>query len=178
MSRKASVAQFKRVKIFLTDVDGVLTNATVHLNGKTEFKQFNIQDGMGLRLLQHVGIPVGWVSNRKSDATTARAKELKVDYLWQKSKPKVAAVESILKKAKLGWGDACFMSDDINDLAVLRRVGLPIAVSNAVAEVLKVSHYTTEMRGGDGAVREVCDRILKAQGYWDGLIQRLSGNDI
>ena len=178
MSKKASVTQFKQVKIFLTDVDGVLTNASVHLNGKTEFKQFNIQDGMGLRLLQHVGIPVGWVSNRKSDATTARAKELKIDFLWQKSKPKVAAVESILKKAKLGWGDACFMSDDINDLAVLRRVGLPIAVSNAVAEVLKVSHYTTKKRGGDGAVREVCDRILKAQGYWNGIIQRLSGNDI
>ena len=64
MSRKATAAHFKRVKIFLTDVDGVLTNATVFMNGKTEFKQFNIQDGMGLRLLQHVGIPVGWVSNR------------------------------------------------------------------------------------------------------------------
>ena len=115
MSRKATAAQFKRVKIFLTDVDGVLTNATVMLNGKTEFKQFNIQDGMGLRLLQHVGIPVGWVTNRKSAATTARAKELKVDYLWQKSLPKVAAVETILKKAKLTWADACFMSDDIND---------------------------------------------------------------
>ena len=100
MSRKATVAQFRRVKIFLTDVDGVLTNATVLLDGKTEFKQFNIQDGMGLRLLQHLGIPVGWVSNRKSSATSARARELKVDYLWQKSLPKVAAVESILKKAK------------------------------------------------------------------------------
>ena len=76
MSAKATTAMFKRVKIFLTDVDGVLTNATVVLDGKTEFKQFNIQDGMGMRLLQHVGIPVGWVSNRESAATTARAKEL------------------------------------------------------------------------------------------------------
>ena len=94
--KKATTVQFKRVKIFLTDVDGVLTNAAVILDGKTEFKQFNIQDGMGMRLLQHVGIRVGWVSNRKSAATTARAKELKVDFLWQKPQPKVAAVEVML----------------------------------------------------------------------------------
>ena len=173
MSRKATAAQFKRVKIFLTDVDGVLTNATVMLNGKTEFKQFNIQDGMGLRLLQHVGIPVAWVSNRKSAATTARAKELKVDYLWQKSLPKVAAVEAILKKAKLTWADACFMSDDINDLAVLQRVGLPIAVANARTDVKTAAKYTTKAKGGEGAVREVCDKIIRAQGKWSAIISRL-----
>jgi len=174
MSRKATVAQFRRVKIFLTDVDGVLTNATVLLDGKTEFKQFNIQDGMGLRLLQHLGIPVGWVSNRKSSATSARARELKVDYLWQKSLPKVAAVESILKKAKLSWEDACFMSDDINDLAVLNRVGLPIAVANARQEIKALAKYVTKADGGQGAVREVCDKIIDANGKWPRVIQELS----
>ena len=174
MSRKATVAQFRRVKIFLTDVDGVLTNATVWLDGKTEFKQFNIQDGMGLRLLQHLGIPVGWVSNRKSSATSARARELKVDYLWQKSLPKVAAVESILKKAKLSWEEACFMSDDINDLAVLDRVGLPIAVANARQEVKALAKYVTKAHGGQGAVREVCDKIIDAKGKWPRVIQELS----
>ena len=174
MSRKATVAQFRRVKIFLTDVDGVLTNATVLLDGKTEFKQFNIQDGMGLRLLQHLGIPVGWVSNRKSSATSARARELKVDYLWQKSLPKVAAVESILKKAKLSWEEACFMSDDINDLAVLNRVGLPIAVANARQEVKALAKYVTKADGGQGAVREVCDKIIDANGKWPRVIQELS----
>jgi len=174
MSRKATVAQFRRVKIFLTDVDGVLTNATVWLDGKTEFKQFNIQDGMGLRLLQHLGIPVGWVSNRKSLATSVRAKELKVDYLWQKSLPKVAAVESILKKAKLSWEEACFMSDDINDLAVLNRVGLPIAVANARQEIKALAKYVTKADGGQGAVREVCDKIIDANGKWHRVIQELS----
>ena len=130
-----------------------------HVEWQTEFKQFNIQDGMGLRLLQHVGIPVGWVSNRKSAATTARAKELKVDYLWQKSLPKVAAVETILKKAKLTWADACFMSDDINDLAVLQRVGLPIAVANARTDVKTAAKYTTKAKGGEGAVREFVIRL-------------------
>jgi 3-deoxy-D-manno-octulosonate 8-phosphate phosphatase (KDO 8-P phosphatase) len=176
-SKKATAAQFRRVKIFLTDVDGVLTDGGVYVGKGGEFKRFNILDGMGLRLLKHVGIPVGWVSNRKSVATTARAKELKVDYLWQKSLPKVAAVEAILKKAKLTWGDACFLSDDLNDLNVLRRVGLPIAVANAVAEVKNVAHYTTNACGGDGAVREVCDRIIKSQGLWNGLVRKLSGLD-
>ena len=173
MSKSNLTAMFKRVKIFITDVDGVLTNSAVLLSGKTEFKQFNIQDGMGLRLLQHTGIPVGWVSNRQSAATTARAKELKVDYLWQKSLPKVAAVESILKNAKLKWVDACFMSDDINDLAVLDRVGFPIAVANARADVKKMAKYITKAKGGDGAVREVCDKIIRAQGKWSAIITRL-----
>ena len=126
-----------------------------------------------MRLLQHVGIPVGWVSNRKSAATKARAKELKVDFLWQKSLPKVAAVEGILKKAKLTWADACFMSDDINDLAVLDRVGLPIAVGNAMPDVKRAANYVTTATGGQGAVREVCEKILRAQGHMPAIIKRL-----
>ncbi|MBL67220.1 MAG: hypothetical protein CMO74_02020 [Verrucomicrobiales bacterium] len=168
---------FKNVGIFLCDVDGVLTDAGVYLGTGGEFKRFNIQDGMGLRMLQKCGVPVGWVSNRASVATAERAKELKVDFLWQKSASKVEAVEGILKKAGLGWADACFVSDDVNDLAVLRRVGLPIAVANAVAEVRKVAHYTTKVRGGEGAVREVCEKILKAHGRWNGLVRKLSGLD-
>ena len=173
MSRKATTAQFKRVKIFLTDVDGVLTDGTVTIGGRGESKRFNIRDGMGLRLLQHVGIPVGWVSNRHSAATTARAKELKVDYLWQDKLPKFAAIEAILKKAKLSWADACYVSDDINDLAVLARVGLPVAVANAQPEVRRAAKFTTRTRGGDGAVREVCDRIIRAHGKWNAVIARL-----
>ena len=110
---------------------------------------------------------------RKSAATTARANELKVDYLWQKSMPKVAAVDSILQKAKLKWVDACFMSDDINDLAVLDRVGLPIAVANARQDVKKMAKYITMANGGHGAVREVCDKIIRAQGKWNAVITRL-----
>ena len=174
MSKKPA---FKRVKIFLCDVDGVLTDAGVFVGARTEFKRFNIQDGMGLRMLQVCGISVGWVSNRASPATTKRARELKVDYLWQKSTSKVDGVASILRKAKLDWSDACFMSDDMNDLAVLRRVGLPIAVANAVAEVKKVAHYTTKAHGGDGAVREVCERVIKARNMWHVWVRKLSGFD-
>ena len=168
---------FKRVKIFLCDVDGVLTDGGVFIGKGGEFKEFNILDGMGLRMLQKCGLPVGWISNRESPATTKRARELKVDFLWQKQARKDDAVADILKKAKLSWADACYVSDDVNDLAVLRRVGLPIAVANAVAEVKKVAHYTTKARGGDGAVRETCDRIIKSQGLWNGLVRKLSGLD-
>ena len=168
---------FKRVKIFLCDVDGVLTDAGVFVGGREEFKRFNIRDGMGMRMLQSCGIPVGWVSNRASAATAKRAKELNVDYLWQKPSSKLKGVTSILKKAKLDWPDACFMSDDMNDLAVLHRVGLPIAVANAVAEVKKVAHYTTKARGGDGAVREACERVIKTQNMWHGLVRELSRLD-
>ena len=168
---------FKRVKIFLCDVDGVLTDAGVYVGGREEFKRFNIQDGMGLRMLLACGIPVGWVSNRASPATTKRARELKVDYLWQKSASKVDGVAFILRKAKLDWADACFVSDDMNDLPVLHRIGLPVAVANAVAEVQKLAQYTTRARGGGGAVREVCEGIIKAQGNWDELVQKLSRFD-
>ena len=177
MSGKATAAQFKRVKIFLTDVDGVLTDGGVFVGKGGEFKRFNILDGMGMRLLQHLGIPVGWVSNRESAATTARAKELKVDYLWQKSLPKVAAIEVILKKAKLTWADACYVSDDINDLAVLIRVGLPVAVGDARAEVKRAARYVTKANGGNGAVREVCDKIIRAHGKWNMVIERLKQAD-
>jgi 3-deoxy-D-manno-octulosonate 8-phosphate phosphatase (KDO 8-P phosphatase) len=166
---------FKRVKIFLCDVDGVLTDAGVFIGAREEFKCFNIQDGMGLRMLRACGMPVGWVSNRASPATAKRAKELRVDYLWQKPSSKIDGVASVLRKAKLDWSDACFMSDDMNDLAVMRRVGLPIAVANAVAEVKKVAQYTTKAHGGDGAVREVCEKLIKAQNMWHGLVRKLSG---
>ena len=174
MSKRSA---FKRVKIFLCDVDGVLTDAGVFVGARTEFKRFNIQDGMGLRMLQVCDIPVGWVSNRASPATTKRARELKVDYLWQKPSSKVDGVASILRKAKLDWSDACFMSDDMNDLAVLRRVGLPIAVANAVAEVKKVAHYTTKAGGGDGAVREICDKLIRARRKWCAVIKHLNNSE-
>ena len=179
MSRHATTAaRLGRVKIFLCDVDGVMTDGTVFIGGRGEFKRFHVRDGMGLKLLQRAGIPVGWVSNRASAATSRRAKELGVEYLWQKKAPKVDAVATILNKAGLDWADACFVGDDVNDLAVLRRVGLAVAVANAVAEVRKVAHYVTQADGGQGAVREVCERILRAQRRWPEVVRKLTGEDV
>src|SRR5687767_6147144 len=119
--------RFKRVKLFLCDVDGILTDGGIYMGLENEFKRFNIQDGLGLRLLQAVGIKVGWISNRSSYATTNRANDLKVDFLHQSEGNKVAAVEEILSKTGLGWADISYMGDDVVDLGVLHRAGLAIS---------------------------------------------------
>jgi len=163
-------SRLKRVKLFLCDVDGVLTDASVFVGGKTEFKRFHIQDGLGLRLLARCGIRSGWVSNRPSAATTQRAVELKVDYLSQDKGRKVEAVEAILKEARIAWEDTCFMGDDIVDLGVLRRAGLAAVPANGIREAKALAHYVTRREGGHGAVREVIQLILEAQGHWKKLV--------
>jgi 3-deoxy-D-manno-octulosonate 8-phosphate phosphatase (KDO 8-P phosphatase) len=171
---KSLQARLSRVKILLCDVDGVLTNATVLIGDGREFKQFHIQDGLGLRLLQKCGIQVGWVSNRPSTATRQRAEELKVDYLFQDKGSKVQAVESILSKAGLGWDEVCYMGDDVVDLGALKRAGTAVAVSNAIDEAKALAHYVTKTEGGHGAVREVVTLILKAQNKWTPLVREFS----
>jgi 3-deoxy-D-manno-octulosonate 8-phosphate phosphatase (KDO 8-P phosphatase) len=159
------------VKLFLCDVDGVLTDGTVIIGQDSETKRFNIQDGLGMRLLQRSGILIGWVSNRPSFATTQRAKELQIDYVYQRDGVKVEAAEVILRQAGVQWNEVCYMGDDIVDLGVLRRAGLAVAVANALAEAKAVSDYVTKYSGGFGAVREVVELILKAQGKWAGLVE-------
>jgi 3-deoxy-D-manno-octulosonate 8-phosphate phosphatase (KDO 8-P phosphatase) len=168
---QATLARFARVKLFLCDVDGVLTDASVYIGEGVELKRFNILDGLGLRLLQHEGIEVGWVSNRPSPATRIRAKELKVDHLCQqKGGSKVTVVEALLSKTGLSWADICYVGDDIVDLGVLKRAGVAVAVANAIAEVKAIAHYITRAGGGHGAVRECVELILKSQGKWPKVV--------
>jgi 3-deoxy-D-manno-octulosonate 8-phosphate phosphatase (KDO 8-P phosphatase) len=153
-------------------VDGVLTDGSIFIGGAQEIKRFNIQDGLGLVFLRRAGIKTGWVSSRPSLATTRRARELKIDFLVQQKDhlSKVSAVENLLRRTKLGWNAVCFVGDDVVDLGPLQRAGVAIAVANAVREVKAVAHYVTRAAGGHGAVREVVEMILKAQGKWDSLI--------
>lgn len=171
---KALAAKMTRVKLFLCDVDGVLTNATVFIGDGREFKEFHVRDGLGLRLLQRGGIKVGWISNRPSTATQQRADELKVDFLYQAQGSKVDAVEAILKRAGLDWDDVCYMGDDVVDLGALRRAGLAIGVPSAIDEVKDLADYVTIAEGGQGAVREVVGLILKAQNKWQRLVLEYS----
>lgn len=161
----------KRIKLLLCDVDGVLTDASVFVGGETEIKQFNIHDGLGLVTLRHEGIKVGWVSSRPSAATERRARELKVDFLHQEKSSKVAVVERLIGQTGFGWKEICYMGDDIVDLGVLKRVGVAIAVPNATAEAKAAADYVTKAAGGHGAVREVVELILKAQGKWEGVVR-------
>ena len=175
LSKAAQTKRLKAIRLFLCDVDGVLTDGTITMGNGVELKRFSIQDGLGLRLLQKEGIKVGWISNRPSSATIERAKDLKVDYLHQqKSGTKTQAAEDMMKQAGVTWEQVCYMGDDIVDLAVLKRAGFAAAVANAIAEAKDVAHYVTKAHGGNGAVREVCELILKAQGFWKPLVDEYS----
>jgi 3-deoxy-D-manno-octulosonate 8-phosphate phosphatase (KDO 8-P phosphatase) len=174
LSKTALTTRLKAVKLFLCDVDGILTDASVHMGDAGEMKRFNIQDGLGLRLLQHEGIKVGWISNRPSYSTTQRALDLKVDFLYQADGHKVEAAQNILEKAGLDWKDCSYMGDDIVDIGLLKRAGLAISVPNAIPEARRAAHYVTTASGGEGAVREVVHMILKAQKKWDTLVARFS----
>jgi 3-deoxy-D-manno-octulosonate 8-phosphate phosphatase (KDO 8-P phosphatase) len=166
----ALTARLKRIKLFLCDVDGVLTDASIYVGGEREVKRFDIQDGLGLVVLRRTGIKVGWISSRPSPATEARALELKIDFLVQTKKQKVVAVENLLARTGLNWEQVCYLGDDVVDLGAIKRAGVGVAVANAVAEAKQTARYVTAKSGGHGAVREVVELILKAQGLWAPLI--------
>jgi 3-deoxy-D-manno-octulosonate 8-phosphate phosphatase (KDO 8-P phosphatase) len=163
-------AALKRIRLFLCDVDGVLTDGSVFIGGAEEVKQFSIQDGLGLVKLRRAGFKVGWVSNRPSAATTLRARELKIDFLSQEKGSKVSVVERLLAQTGFRWEQVCYMGDDIVDLGVLKRAGVAVAVANGVAEARAAADYVTRAGGGHGAVREVVELILKAQNKWRGIV--------
>ena len=167
-------ARLARVKLLLCDVDGVLTDGRVFMGNGMEFKAFSIQDGLGLRLLQKAGVKIGWISARPSAVTTQRAEDLKVDFLIQDKGSKVAGAESLRAAHGFAWEDICFVGDDLVDLSLLRRVGVPVVVANAIPEAKSLAAYVTRAHGGHGAVREVAVMILKAQGKWRGIVEEFS----
>ena len=165
-----------RIKLFLCDVDGVLTDGSIFIGGEREFKRFNIRDGLGLVLARRAGLRVGWVSARPSLATKLRADELKIDFLVQQGDniSKTAAIENLLKQEGLSWSDVCFVGDDIIDLGPLTRAGLAVAVGDAVPEAKAAAHFTTKAVGGRGAVREAVELILRVQGKWTQFVKKYS----
>lgn len=161
----------KRIRLLGLDVDGVLTDNAVYLgsvNGeRAEFKRFDISDGLGIRVLQQSGMPVVWISGRESEATWHRATELRIDEVIQvRTAAKLPEMLALLERRSLAWEDVAFVGDDLADLPIMRRVGLPIAVANAVEEVRDCAAYVTRARGGEGAVREAIEAILRARGEW------------
>ncbi len=163
-------AALKRIRLLLCDVDGVLTDASVFIGGAKEIKHFSIRDGLGLVTLRRQGLKVGWISSRPSTATRRRARELKIDFLRQQKGSKVCAVERLLAQTGLYWDQVCYVGDDLVDLGVLKRAGVAVAVANAVEEAQAVADYVTQADGGHGAVREVVELILRAQGKWAQIV--------
>jgi 3-deoxy-D-manno-octulosonate 8-phosphate phosphatase (KDO 8-P phosphatase) len=153
-----------RIRLLLMDCDGVLTDGRIFLgSGGIELKSFHIRDGQGLVLLHHAGIRSGVISGRRSEALDSRATELGMTYVRQGSHNKLRDFAEIVQIARVEEKEVAFIADDIGDLPVMARSGLAVAVADAVPEVLQAAHYITQAPGGRGAVREVCDLLLKAQ---------------
>src|SRR5208283_4072603 len=164
-----------KIQLLLMDVDGVLTNGRLYnvpdAEGKmAETKGFDSQDGIGLQWLSWYGIPTGVISGRLSPATEERARQAKMKYVYQGHIEKIPILEEILADAGVDSSQVAYIGDDFTDVVIMRRVGLAIATANARAEVKQAAHHVTEKCGGDGAVREVVQLLLKAQGRWQEIL--------
>jgi 3-deoxy-D-manno-octulosonate 8-phosphate phosphatase (KDO 8-P phosphatase) len=163
----------RRVRLVIFDVDGVLTDGGVYLGGtaageKVEMKRFEITDGLGIRFLDRAGLLVAIVTGRVSEAVRLRAEELKIVECHQdRSASKLPVVRDLLERTGISWEETAFLADDLVDLPVLRRVGFPAAVANAVAEVKEIAIWTGNRAGGSGAAREFAEALLRARGEWE-----------
>jgi 3-deoxy-D-manno-octulosonate 8-phosphate phosphatase (KDO 8-P phosphatase) len=168
----------RRIKLFLMDVDGTLTDGSVNLislpgdGGVAEMKAFNSQDGAGLKLAHIMGIRTGFITGRKSPAVIQRAQELKVEFAYLGQETKMAAFNECLQKAGVREEETAYMGDDLPDMPVAQRAGLAVAVANAAAELKAVCHFVTNAKGGEGSAREIVELILKAQGRWEEAVPR------
>ena len=177
---KISPALKKRaanIQLLLMDVDGTMTDGSVTLLSQTdgtalEIKTFDAHDGQGLTLAQSAGLRTGCITGRESAALLRRAHEMKMEFIYMKQPVKIPAYEEILRKAGVVDSAVAYVGDDLPDIPLLRRVGLAVAVGDAVPEVKKAAHYTTKAVAGHGAIREAVEVILKAKGMWEAMIDK------
>lgn len=161
----------KKIKLLLLDVDGVLTDGRIIYDSKgRDSKFFDVHDGMGVYCLKKAGIKTILVTAKGSWAIRPRARDMQVEGVYQDISPKSAVLKKILNKYKVDIEELCFVGDDLVDLCLMKKVGLPIAVFNACPEIKQAASYITLKQGGRGAVREVAELILKAQGKWKEIL--------
>jgi 3-deoxy-D-manno-octulosonate 8-phosphate phosphatase (KDO 8-P phosphatase) len=161
----------RKVRVLLMDVDGTLTPGYVCLqtfpdSSVAEMKMFNAHDGAGVKLASIMGLRTGLITGRDSPANARRAREMGMEFVIQGQPKKLESYKAILIRAGVTDDEVAYIGDDLPDLPLLGRAGLAVAVADAVVEVKRVAHYITTLRGGEGAVREVVELILKAQGKW------------
>jgi 3-deoxy-D-manno-octulosonate 8-phosphate phosphatase (KDO 8-P phosphatase) len=160
-----------KIRVILLDVDGVLTDGKVQIHGDgTESKSFDIKDGIALVWAQRLGLTVGILSARASASTTQRAAQLGITLVYQGVASKIDTYDQIVGDLCVDDEQVAYMGDDVVDLAVLERVGLSTAPADAVDEVRSRVHWVSRRRGGDGAVRELIEMILRAQNLWEGVV--------
>ena len=166
-----------KIRLLLMDVDGVLTNGLIYnvpgADGDVfETKGFNSQDGIALQWLAWKGFQTGVITGRESQAVEVRAKQVGMTYVYQGHIEKVPILEEIMQRGGFALDELAYVGDDLTDVPILRRAGLAFATANARAEVKRCAHHVTAAAGGDGAVREIAEILLQAQGHWDGLLKK------
>ena len=166
-------ARAARVKLLILDVDGVLTDGRIIMDHEgREIKAFHVRDGHGLRLLREAGIEVAILTGRSSPVVQKRADDLGILWVRQGVHDKVGAYQEIAREAGITDEEACFVGDDLIDIPLLKRVGIPIVVGDGAPEAKRFARYVTRSCGGKGAVREVCNLLLQAQGKWETVLRR------
>src|SRR5436190_12653707 len=189
-----SKSRARKIKLFLFDVDGVLTDGKLYFlplnssdnrssngglnltsQGSLEFKGFHAHDGVAISLARVAGIKTGLITKRASETVAVRGRDLRLNHIRQGIQDKLAAFREILAQEKLSAAEACFLGDDVIDLPVMRNCGFAVAVANARDEVKKGAHYVTKHSGGDGALRDAVEFILKSQGRLKKVVEEYVG---
>lgn len=166
-----AIEKAKHVKLLILDVDGVLTDGSIYINDNgVQELAFNIQDGLGIKLLQQTGVKVAIITGRSSNVVKVRAELLKIEHVYQGNVNKRLAFQELKEKLQLSNEQIAYVGDDLPDLPLLQQVGLSIAVANARDYIKQQTHWQTTAIGGKGAVREVCELIMRAQGTWQSIL--------
>jgi 3-deoxy-D-manno-octulosonate 8-phosphate phosphatase (KDO 8-P phosphatase) len=170
---REEIRKAKDVRLLILDVDGVLTDGKIiYTDGGEEIKSFNVKDGHGLKLLMRAGIEVAVITGRRSRVVEHRCKDLGISCVFQGCKDKIEAYHRLLKEKNLTDDEVGFVGDDLTDIPVLERVGFSATVADGTEEVKQRVHYVARAKGGEGAVREICEAICKLQNKWDEVTQR------
>ncbi len=164
--------RLKNIRLILSDVDGVLTDGGITFDNQgIEIKRFHVRDGLGIKLWQKAGGEFGLLTTRSSHVVKVRAAELGIELIRQGFSDKLLIAQQIIDERSLDFEQVCYIGDDLADLGVLGHVGLAVAVADAVEEVRAAAHVVTKLPGGQGAMRELIEMILKSQGTWNDLVR-------
>ncbi|MCF7792212.1 MAG: HAD-IIIA family hydrolase [Victivallales bacterium] len=162
-----------KIKAIVLDIDGVMTDGAVgYSETENEIKFFNVKDGLGIKFARESGLLVGVITGRSSTANTIRARELKLDFIYQGSLKKIDALEFLLKEYSLKAEECLYIGDDIIDIPPAKKAGIAVAVADAADDFAKVSDFQTKAAGGKGAVRETIEWLLKEQNKWENILKK------
>ncbi len=168
-----SIKKLEPITTLLLDVDGVLTDGgIIYGDDGAETKVFNAKDGLGIRFLMDAGVTVGIVTGRRSGALRHRCRNLGVEHVFDGVSDKGALLDRIRERVGATPGEIAFMGDDLPDLPLMKKIGCAVAAADARAEVRERADIVTDATGGNGAVREICESILKAKGMWEKILER------